>query len=559
MTADIRRELHDRLARRVAGTLLFDPFSRGRYATDASIYQVEPLGVLVARSHDDVLAALEVAGELGVPVLPRGGGTSQCGQTVSGALVIDTSRHLNRVLALDAASRRVTVEPGIVLERLNSYLKAHGLFFPIDPSTANRATLGGMTGNNSCGARSIRYGNTVHNVHAIEAVMADGRTWRFGPLASTAIDALEPGLRELVVRLRAIAEREAGELDAHWPKLLRHVGGYNLPALLGEDLNLARILVGSEGTLAYFKSIELDLQPVPAHRTLGVCHFPTFYDAMETTQHIVKLGPSAVEVMDRTIIDLARDIAAFRPIVDEFVRGEPGALLLVEFAGDETAEQEAALGRLEELMADRGFPGSVVPYTGAAGQRSVWEVRKAGMNIMMSLKGDRKPVSFIEDCAVGLGDLAEYTKRLGEVFARHGTSGMFYAHASVGCLHVRPILNMKDPDDVRRMRSIAEETFAMVKEYKGSHSGEHGDGIVRSEFHEFMLGPRIVRALEEIKDSFDPDGRFNPNRIVHPPRMDDRTLFRFKPGYAPQPLDTALDWSGRCATTTARAANATPA
>jgi FAD/FMN-containing dehydrogenase/Fe-S oxidoreductase len=533
-----------RLRAELEGEVLFDAFSRGRYSTDASIYQVEPLGVVVAKSEQDIVRTIEIAREAGVPVLPRGAGTSQCGQTVNEALVVDVSKHLNRVLSLDAAARTVRVEPGIVLDRLNAYLRPHGLFFPVDVSTSAQATIGGMAGNNSCGSRSIRYGNMVHNVAAIDAVLADGRQWHFGPVPPQ-LDALDnrPEFRDLVGALRSIARREADELAARWPKLLRRVGGYNLDMLGPENQNMAHILVGSEGTLAFSTALELNLQPIPPARTLGVCHFPTFYQAMAATQHIVELNPSAVELVDRTMIELARAIPAFARSIDRFVRGTPEALLLVEFAGDDQAEQETSLRRLEELLGDLGFAGAVLPIADRAFQAEVWEVRKSGLNIMMSMKGDGKPVSFIEDCAVPLADLAEYTDRLNRVFDKHGIKGTWYAHASVGTLHVRPVLNLKDPEGAKTMRRVAEEAFAMVREYKGSHSGEHGDGIVRSEFHEPMFGSRLTRAFEEVKDRFDPEGRFNPGRIVRPPKMDDRTLFRFKPGYRSESFDTVFDWS----------------
>ena len=532
-----------RFRRELEGEVLFDSFSRGRYSTDASIYQIEPLGVLIPRNAPDIVRIVEIAQEEGIPVLPRGGGTSQCGQTVGEALVVDTSKHMRGVLDFDAQAHKIRVQPGIVLDRLNEFLKPYGLLFPIDPSTASCATIGGMTANNSSGARSIQYGNMVHNVRAIDAVVANGETWRFAHVPQDLDTLLEnPGYRELVGRLRAIAEREKDEIESHLPKLLRRVGGYNIDTITASGHNMAQMLVGSEGTLAFFTAIELALQPLPKHKVLGVCHFPTFYQAMDSTRHIVTLKPTAVELVDRTMIDLARGIAAFRPTVDRFVKGEPRALLLVEFAGNDHNEQLGHLKELEELMDTLGFAHGVVTITDPALQDAVREVRNAGLNIMMSMKGDRKPVSFIEDCAVGLEDLAEYTDRLNKVFDKHGTTGTWYGHASVGCLHVRPILNMKDGGDVRKMRAIAEEAFAMVREYKGSHSGEHGDGILRSEFHEPMFGSRIVRALEEIKTSFDPQGLFSPGRIVQPPRMDDRRLFRYKEDYVPHRIDTALDW-----------------
>ena len=549
------------LARRLraadVGEVLFDAFSRGRYSTDASIYQIEPLGVVVPRTADEVARAIDVAARAGAPVLARGGGTSQCGQTVGRAVVVDVSKHLNRVVAFDAGQRAITVEPGITLDRLNAFLKPHGLWFPVDISTGDRATLGGMAGNNSCGTRSLRYGTMRDNVRALHALLPDGSRARFGEVPWDADPARLPTpLGDLAAKLFALGAREADEVQARFPRLMRRVGGYNIDALVRDmppsgtlrghnraAANLAHVLVGSEGTLAFTTALELDLAPLPPHRALGVCHFPTFHKAMESARHIVRLDPSAVELVDRTMIGLARAIPMYRATVAEFVRGEPEALLLVEFAGEDRQEQLGGLKRLSELMGDLGLPGQVVEIADARLQRQVWEVRKAGLNIMMSMKGEGKPISFIEDCAVRLEDLAEYTDRLTGVFRKHGTIGTWYAHASVGCLHVRPVLNLKSEIDVKKMRAIAEEAFAMVREYKGSHSGEHGDGLVRSEFHEAMFGPRLTGAFAEIKSAFDPQGLMNPGKIVDPPRMDDRTLFRYPPGYATETFETALDWS----------------
>jgi FAD/FMN-containing dehydrogenase/Fe-S oxidoreductase len=549
---DLPPRFEARLRREIRGEVMFDAFGRGRYATDASFYQIEPLGVVVPRDRGDAAAAIAIAREAGVPVLPRGAGTSQCGQTVGRALVIDCSKHMDRVVAVDAEARLARVEPGVVLDRLNRQLRQHRLFFPVDPSTASRATIGGMTANNSCGSRSLRYGNMVHNVRAIDALLADGTAARFAEVSGNFADdsggaAGPERYRELVRRMRALYRREADEIARRFPQVLRRVGGYNIDSIgAGGDAaghNMARLLVGSEGTLAFFNEIELELQPIPAHRVLGICHFPSFYAAMTATSKIVELGPSAVELVDRTMIELSRGIPMFRAIVDGFVQGEPAALLLTEFAGDDPPENLRRLAALGELMADLGHPGAVVEAIEPGYQQAVWEVRTQGLNIMMSMKGEGKPVSFLEDCAVRLEDLADYTDRLTRIFEKHGTYGTWYAHASVGCLHVRPVLNLKQELDVRKMRAIAEEAFAMVREYQGSHSGEHGDGLVRSEFHEPMFGGRLVRAFEEVKDAFDPGGLFNPGKIVRPPRMDDRSLFRFKPDYRPSPISAALDWS----------------
>jgi len=535
--------LEARLKRDVEGDVHFDAFTRGRYSTDASIYQIDPIAVVLPKSVDDIAATLAACSAEGVALVPRGGGTSQCGQTIGDAVIVDTSKYLDQLLAVDAERKTAVVRPGLVLDRLNKQLKKHGLFFPVDPSTASRATIGGMTANNSSGARSIRYGTMVDNVLAIDATLPSGRSYRFADLPADLRTLHDTPYRELAAVVRSIGLREADEIAARFPKLQRRVGGYNLDTISPAGHNLAKLLVGSEGTLAFFTSIELALAPIPRHRVLGLCHFPTFYDSMDVTRHLVALNPVAIELVDRTMLDLSRGIPIFAPTIERFVRGEPGALLLVEFAGDDLAALVDKLGDLAEMMDDLGFPRAVVPLTSVAEQAEVWNVRKAGLDIMSSMKGDGKPVSIVEDCAVALDDLAEFTKRLNDLFERYGTKGTWYAHASVGCLHVRPILNMKSADDVVKLRAIAEEAFALVRHYKGSHSGEHGDGILRSEFHPQMFGERLVRAFEEVKDAFDPRATMNPGKIVRAPHMDDRSLFRYKPDYAPLPIQTALDWS----------------
>jgi FAD/FMN-containing dehydrogenase/Fe-S oxidoreductase len=531
--------LAEQLRAHVDGEVLFDSFSRGRYATDASIYQLEPVGIVVPKNEDAARAAIQIAAEQGVPVLPRGAGTSQCGQTVGVALVIDCSKYLSNVIEVDIPLGTVTVQPGVVLDHLNALLRPHGWWFPVDVSTSAQATIGGMAGNNSCGARSIRYGNMVHNVAAIDAFLADGSRLRLGQVGGTDQG---PAYRNLVNRVEAIVKREADEIAARWPTVLRRVQGYNIDMVHPDgDYNLAHLLVGSEGTLAFSRRLTLQLSRLPAHKVLGVVHFPAFFQAMDCAQQIVDLGPDAVELVDRTMIDLARDNPAFESTVREFIQGEPDAILLVEFAGDNRDEQLSKLKQLVELMAGLGH--DVVEITDASLQKAVWEIRKAGLNIMMSMKGDGKPVSFVEDCAVPLEHLAEYTHRLNDVFEKHGTRGTWYAHASVGTLHVRPILDMRR-DGAEKMRAIAEEACAMVKEYKGAaFSGEHGDGLVRSEWIEPIIGSRLTNTLAEIKRIFDPGGIMNPGKIVQPTRMDDRTLFRYKPGYQVASIETALDWS----------------
>jgi FAD/FMN-containing dehydrogenase/Fe-S oxidoreductase len=536
------------LQKEMQGDVLFSAADRGRYSTDASIYQIMPLGVAVPRNQDDLVLALDIARQHRAPVLARGAGTSQCGQTVGEALIIDSSKWLNKVLEFDPEALTATVEPGIVLDHLNAWLKPHGLWFPVDVSTAAQCTIGGMAGNNSCGSRSIEYGNMVHNVLAIDAVLADGCQLRFGPL-----DKIERHLRldAIVQRLQRIAVRECDEIRERVPKVLRRVAGYNIdlfdcqnPRAYTDDgiANLSHILVGSEGTLAYSRRLTLKLAPLPQHKVLGVVNFPSFYQAMDLTQHIVKLGPTAVELVDRTMIDLAIGNPAFKPVIEKALVAQPQAILLVEFAG---AEQHALLEKLAmlvELMADLGLPGAVVEMTDAHRQKALWEVRKSGLNIMMSMKGDGKPVSFIEDCAVPLEHLAEYTSQLTEVFHRYGTEGTWYAHASVGTLHVRPILDMRR-GGAKDMREIAEAAAELVRKYKGAYSGEHGDGLCRGEWVAWQYGPKINQAFSEIKQLFDPENRFSPDRMVRPPKMDDARNFRFAPGYQELAYSPKLDWS----------------
>ncbi len=560
MPNDIRIPSFAPLKAALSGALFDDAFARGRYATDASIYQMMPHAVVVPESLADVEATLDFARREGLAVLPRGGGTSQCGQTVNNAIVMDTSRHLNRILDLDVTQQRCLVEPGIVLDELNRQLKPHGLWFPVDVSTSSRATIGGMAGNNSCGGRSIRYGMMRDNVTAIDVIMADGSKARFGD-----IDKVTPTgmLADLQPQLLEMGVRHSQDILDGFPTVLRRVGGYNVDALMpdamalrpggqpGDGINLAHLLVGSEGTLAYSTAIELKLWPLPAKKLMGICHFPTFYKAMDAAQHLVTLDPVAVELVDDTMIALGRSIPMFQRTLEEAVRGEPAALLVVEFAEDDMAENHRRLKQLHAMMADLGFGwdrddewcGGVVDAIDPAMQGRVAEMRKSGLNIMMSMKSEAKPVSFLEDCAVELKDLAEYTDKLTRIFDRHGAKGTWYAHASVGCLHVRPVLDMKRQDGADTMRAIAEEAFELVRSFGGSHSGEHGDGIVRSEFNDTMFGPVLPDLFRQVKAMFDPAGMFNPGKITDAPKMDDRTLFRFAPGYNVEDRDTILDWA----------------
>ena len=542
--------LAKRLRQETSGEVMTDSASRGRYATDASIYQAMPVAVFVPQTAQDIASAIQIAAELGVPVLPRGGGTSQCGQTTGAALVIDNTKYFRNVLDLNVDKGYVEVEPGIVLDHLNASLKKYGLWYPVDVSTSGQATIGGMAGNNSCGSRSIAYGNMVHNVLGIDAWLANGQVAQFGNYANSSGAAKQLG--EFV---KDLAHTLQPEIEAHFPKVLRRVAGYNLdifhpqselPYTQDGSVNLSHLLVGSEGTLAYFKSLKLKLSPLPQHKVLGIVNFASFYKAMDSAQHIAKLGPTAVELVDRTMIDLARSNPSFQKTIEtslvDHTAKTPEAILLVEFSGEAHAPLLEKLKALQELMGDLGLPGSVVSMPDSSSQKNLWEVRKAGLNIMMSLKGDGKPVSFIEDCAVPLESLAEYTQALTDVFSKYSSRGTWYAHASVGTLHVRPILDMRR-DGAQKMRAVAQEASELVRKFKGAYSGEHGDGLSRGEWISWQFGPKITEALAEIKYAFDPKGLFNPGKIINPPKMDDTSNFRFPPSYKVIPLQPALDWS----------------
>ncbi|MEA2811241.1 MAG: hypothetical protein QOJ17_5382, partial [Rhodospirillaceae bacterium] len=372
--------LQETLRRTIKGEVLFDAASRGRYSTDASIYQIEPVGVVVPRDETDLALVVDVARDAKAAILPRGAGTSQCGQTVGDALVVDVSKYLREVVGFDKDRAEVTVQPGVVLDQLNAWLRPHGLWYPVDVSTSAQCTLGGMAGNNSCGSRSIRYGNMVHNVASIDAILADGQRARFG---SARPEDMPPAVRAIADKVAALAFAERDEIERLWPKVLRRVAGYNLdiffpqserPYTLDNSVNLAHLLVGSEGTLAVTQRLTLKLAPLPKHKTLGVVNFTSFYKAMDSAQHIVKLRPTAVELVDRTMIELARANPAFRPVIERALIGNPEAILLVEFAGDEREAQLRDLARLVELMGDLGLPGSVVEMPEPRPQAELWEV-----------------------------------------------------------------------------------------------------------------------------------------------------------------------------------------
>ena len=533
------------ISNKVEGKTLFDDFSRGRYSTDASVYQIKPIGIVLPRDTNDVLNVMEYSQQNSIPLLARGGGSSQCGQTVGESIVLDYSRHQNKILDLNVEEKSIWVEPGLVLDHLNAYLKPHGLWFPVDVSTSSRATIGGMSANNSCGSRSLYYGNMVHNVLAIETILDDGSIHTFDEIQKNYLVEKnnQDRLYKIIDKFIDLRQKVGVEIDENWPTTQRRVGGYNIDLIDPNGFNSSNLLVGSEGTLSLFNKIKLKLSEIPKNKILGVCYFDNFHQAMELTKEIVKLKPTCVELMDQNLLNLAKEIPIYADGIKKYIKGNPKAVLMVEFIDTDQSVYEKKIKDLEYLVLNQNKNNQFSYYSNLEEQKEVFEIRKAGLNILMSMKGDKKPVAFIEDCAVSLDHLADYTAQLKEIFKKYNTSGMFYAHASVGTLHIRPVLNMKSDEDIKNMRSISEESFEIVKNYKGSHSGEHGDGIVRSEFHEMMFGKKIVNAFEEIKDTFDSKNLLNPGKIVRPFKSNDRDLMRYKLGYQAQNISTHYDWS----------------
>ncbi|MDP6548940.1 MAG: FAD-linked oxidase C-terminal domain-containing protein [Dehalococcoidia bacterium] len=539
-----REELAQELGRRVSGEVRFDAFSRVLYSTDASIYQMEPVGVVIPRSVEDVLAVVEVARANGVPALPRGGGTALAGQTVNHAIVVDFSKYLNQLLEVNREEHWARVQPGIVLEQLNKQLSAHGLQYAPDPTTANRACVGGGIGNNTCGAHSVIYGKTLDHVKELDVVLADGTQTRFRPLEAHELEnkLSAAGLESDIYRgVRRIARENLAEIVARYPKIMRRVSGYNVDEFLGDDpFNLSRMVVGSEGTLCVVTEAKINLVPRPAMTALSVLHFTGIVEASEATREVLKHDPSSVEVMDKILLDRSREsLGHSRGMA--FIEGDPGALLAVEFYGESEAELASKMNALKEDMARRRLGYACINMLDKAAQANVWNLRRAGLGLLMSIHGDAKPLPFVEDTAVDPENLGEFVHRFDDIVRNHGTEAAYYGHASVGCLHVRPLVSLKDSQGVATMVSIADEISDLVREFGGSLSGEHGDGIVRGVWTEKMFGPEITQMFREVKNTFDPQGIMNPGKIIDCPPMTEN--LRFGPEYRPASFPTTLDFA----------------
>ena len=542
MSDALRRELEAA----VDGEIRFDKVSRALYSTDASVYQIEPLGVVIPRSAEAVVRAVEIAARHEVPITPRGGGTSQAGQSIGAGLVLDTSKHLNRVLEIDAGERWARVEPGVVLDDLNAMLRPHHLRFAPDVSSASRATVGGMMANNSSGARSVLYGKTIDHVREQQVVLSDGGLARFRPLAPDELQAARSGDSIEARAYRAIpdlAVRHAAEIDRRFPKVLRRVGGYNLDEFVdpARPVDLTKILIGSEGTLGFIVEARIGLVPLPAAKAVLTIEFDELLDALGATPLVLKHRPSAVEVMDDFILRHAKQNPALEAQRRSMISVDGSSLLCVEFYGDRPDDLVGRLEAVERDLKGAGIHCRCRRITDAAAQQRIWSFREAALGLSTAMKGDGKAISFVEDTAVAPEKLRDYISRFVAIVQRHHTTAGVYAHASVGCLHVRPVVNLKTADGVAKFEAIANEVADLVLEFGGALSGEHGDGLVRGAFNEKMFGSELYNAFRQVKATFDPQRLFNPGRIVDTPPI--TSHLRYGAGYETPSPATFFDFS----------------
>ncbi|MCC6945050.1 MAG: FAD-binding protein, partial [Thermomicrobiales bacterium] len=545
--AETIQVLEAELRSRIHGEVRFDRTSRMLYSTDASNYQIEPVGVVLPKSLDDVVGAVELAASHGVPILPRGGGSSLAGQTVGAALVIDFSKYLNRVLDINEEERTVTVEPGINLESLNRLLKPNGLMFGPDPSSSNRATAGGVVGNNSTGAHSILYGMTGDNVESVRFALADGDVIELGEVSAEELEtqtAAGDARGRLLTQLREFGETNADLIRSDFPPHWRRSTGYSLDEFLKApgEFNPARLLVSSEGTLATLMQVRFKLVPVPKRTGIVILQFAELVAAMSATPTILETEPSAVELMDRMLLDLTRAQPGYASQIS-FIEGDPAGVLVVEYYGENETDVarhcDALIAHLKKAKVS--LAADPLTVLDPKRQSDVWSVRKAGLGLLYSIRGDFKPIPVIEDVSVPVPHLAEFVGAVEQLVGSHGTTAAYYAHASSGCLHIRPLVNLKETSGVEAMKSMGYAAAELAHRFGGVMSGEHGDGLQRSELNEVIFGPKLYQAMREFKSIFDPDGVMNPGKKVNAPPMTEN--LRLGPAYKPLEIKTHLDFS----------------
>ncbi|HEX3035128.1 MAG TPA: FAD-linked oxidase C-terminal domain-containing protein [Thermodesulfobacteriota bacterium] len=538
-----RRDLETTLKAEINGEVRFDAFSRVLYSTDASNYQIEPVGVVIPRTVGDVVRTVEIAARYGVAILPRGGGTSLAGQAVGHALVLDFSKHLNQIQVVDLEAQTVRVQPGLYLEQLNRQLKSYNLMFGPDPATAKVATLGGIVGNNATGAHSILYGMAGDNIEASQVVLADGSLVGLGPLDEASLftkasqETAEGRLYRALLELR---KRYDNAIRRGFPRHWRRASGYSLPYLLNTPFNPAQLLAGSEGTLAVATEFTLKLVSRPSHTGLVLLQFEDLVTAMETVPIILKKHPSAIELIDRMLISITREHPGYASML-AFLEGSPAAILAVEFYGETEIEVEKRARDLVAYLKEHQTRCSMSYALSFEAQANIWAVRKAALGLIMSKRGDYKPIPCIEDVSVPVEGLASYVRDIANIINRLGVQAGFYGHASAGCLHVRPLINLKTAEGTALMLELTEEAFKLAMRYGGVMSGEHGDGLQRSYLNERLFGPILYRAMRELKAVFDPSGRLNPGKIVD--SLSPNENLRYGANYRSQEVMTYLDWS----------------
>jgi FAD/FMN-containing dehydrogenase/Fe-S oxidoreductase len=516
--------LEERLRAAVRGEVAFDDYTRHLFSRDASMYTIQPVGVVFPTTADDVAATVRVAREYGVPVTPRGAGTSLAGQTVGAGIVLDFSRHMNRILDIDPVARTARVEVGVVQDDLNRAAAPFGLMFGPDTSTSNRATIGGMIGNNSAGSGSLRFGMTIDHVRTLDVVLGDGEVAHLEPVdeAERHRRASRPTLEGSLYReLPGLVEANRDAIASGFPPFWRRACGYRLDRLAdpATPFDLATFVVGSEGTLAIATQAEVDLVPRPRWTMFAVGHFDTTQKAIEATTDALSCDPAQVELMDKTILDLSRRKIEYADLGDHLV-GDPAALLFVSFTGDDEEQVRHSLDELVALWERNGHGYHTLRLVTAAEQGALLKVRKSSLGLLMAASvGSNRPLAFVEDTAVPPERLAAYTARFAQVLEDHQMTAGFYGHCSVGCLHIRPFVDLSKPDEIVRMRAVAEQIKDLVKEFGGVNSSEHGDGLARSEFNREIFGDELYEAMRSVKGLFDPDGILNPGKIVDAPAM----------------------------------------
>ena len=553
---DVERPgLVDDLEDRVAGDVRFDTYTRQLYATDASAYEVTPVGVVFPTGTEDVAAVVDYCATREIPVLPRGGGTSLAGQAVNEAIILDFTRYMDGIVDVDPDGREAHVQAGTVLEDLNQRLAPHDLKFAPDPAAGNRSAVGGAIGNNSTGAHSLKYGKTDAYVEECEVVLADGSTATLGEMdvaelrerADADADNLLPRVYAGVV---AILDDHADEVEARFPDMKRNVSGYNLDRLVDEandgTVNLARLLAGSEGTLAIVTEATVSLEPVPETKSVTLLTYESVVDAVTDVQHVLNHDPAAVELIDDTLIDLASDTAEFEDVTALLPEGTRAALLVEFYAEDDEDGREKTAG----LVADRvegGHDGDdryafdALEAHDDEERATYWKLRKAGMPILLGRTSDAKHISFIEDCAIPPEHLPEFVTRFQEILEDNDTFASFYAHAGPGVLHVRPLVNTKSETDLAAMEDISDRVTDMVVEFGGSVSGEHGDGRARTQWNRKLYGDQLWDAFRDLKSAFDPDWLLNPGQVCGDVSMTEN--LRFSPDYEfDAGFDAELNW-----------------